>query len=202
MAGAFAFHQTIDSDPSFKQEQGSAAARFLLAPSALAATPGLLDGYGFDQYVAFENVSAARLRPARLVGDRSPAPAAWSPVQLRPEGSDFDQQVYGGLQTTNPALVALQRSIFAPQAYAANVDDTNLSGQMTVAYRVATSINTYATYATGFKSVGLNLNGLPTDALDRPVLSAATVKPEDARHVEVGVKTEPFRGVTRERHGL
>ena len=49
----------------------------------------------------------------------------------------FDQQVYGGLQTTNPALIALQRSIFAPQAYAADVDDTNLSGQMTVAYRLA-----------------------------------------------------------------
>ena len=28
------------------------------------------------------------------------------------------------------------------------------------------------------------------------MLSAATVKPEDVRHVEVGVKTEPFRGVT------
>ena len=49
---------------------------------------------------------------------------------------------------------------------------------------------------TGFKSVGLNLNGLPTDALDRPILSAATVKPEDERHVEVGLKTEPVRGVT------
>ena len=28
------------------------------------------------------------------------------------------------------------------------------------------------------------------------MLSAATVKPEDERHIEVGVKTEPFRGVT------
>ena len=28
------------------------------------------------------------------------------------------------------------------------------------------------------------------------MLSAATVKPEDVHHVEVGVKTEPFRGVT------
>ena len=109
---------------------------------------------------------------------------------------DFDQQVYGGLQTTDPALIALQRSILAPQAYTADVDDTNLSGQMTVAYRFATSVNAYATYATGFKSVGLNLNGVPTDALDRPVLSAATVRPEDERHVEFGVKTEPFRGVT------
>ena len=196
VAGAFAFRQTLDSNPSFKQEQGAAAARFLLAPSAAAATPGLLDGYGFNQYVAFENVSAAVFgQLAWSVTDR---------LRLLPglrfnydqKEVDFDQKVYGGLQTDNPALMALQRSIFAPQAYTADVDDTNLSGQMTVAYKVATSINTYATYATGFKSVGLNLNGLPTDALDRPVLSAATVRPEDERHIEFGVKTEPFRGVT------
>jgi iron complex outermembrane receptor protein len=60
VVGGFAFRQTIDSDPSFRQEQGgSAAARFLLAPTAAAATPGLLDGYGYDQYVRFGNVSAA-----------------------------------------------------------------------------------------------------------------------------------------------
>ena len=50
---------------------------------------------------------------------------------------DFDQQVYGGLQTTDPALIALQRSVLAPQAYTADVDDTNLSGQLTVAYQAA-----------------------------------------------------------------
>ena len=61
---------------------------------------------------------------------------------------------------------------------------------------MADPVNTYATYATSFKSVGLNLNGVPTDALGSPVLSAATVKPEDVRHIEVGVKTKPFRGVT------
>ncbi len=196
VAGAFGFHQTLDSDPSFMQEQGAAAARFLLAPNALSATPGLLDGYGFDQYVEFGNVSAA------LFGQ-----LAWSVtdrLRLLPglrfnydqKDVDFNQVVYGGLQTSDPALIALQRSIFAPQAYKTDVDDTNLSGQMTVAYKVAERVNAYATYATSFKSVGLNLNGLPTDALDRPVLSAATVKPEDVRHVEVGVKTAPFRGVT------
>ncbi len=47
-----------------------------------------------------------------------------------------------------------------------------------------------------FKSVGLNLNGVPTDAHGQPVLSAATVRPEDVRHIEIGVKTEPLRGVT------
>ena len=137
VVGAFAFRQTLDSDPSFKQEQGAAAARFLLAPSAIAATPGLLDGYGFNQYLEFRNVSAALFGQLEWsVTDR---------LRLLPglrfnydqKDVDFDQQVYGGLQTTDPALIALQRSILAPQAYKADVDDTNLSGQMTVAYKVA-----------------------------------------------------------------
>ncbi len=37
---------------------------------------------------------------------------------------------------------------------------------------------------------------MPTDAADQPVLSAATVKPEDVDHFEFGVKTQPFAGVT------
>ena len=196
VGGGFVFHQGIDSDPSFKQEQGPAAARFLLAPTAAAATPGLLDGYGFDQYLRYRGVSAAAFGQLEWeVTDR---------LRLLPglrfnydqKDVDFDQQVYGGLQTTDPALIALQRSVLAPQTYATTVDDTNLSGQATVAYRVATAVNTYATYATSFKSVGLNLNGVPTDAADRPVLSAATVRPEDVQHVEVGIKTTPLRGVT------
>jgi len=109
---------------------------------------------------------------------------------------DFDQQVYGGLQTTDPALIVLQQSILAPQAYAANVSDTNASGQLTVGYKLASRLNAYATYATGFKSVGLNLNGVPTDAANQPVLSAAAVKPEDTRNVELGLKSEPFAGAT------
>ncbi len=196
VAGAFVFRQMIDSDPVIKQEQGSAAARFLLAPSAQAATPGLLDGYGFDQYLTYRNTSAALFGQLEWsVTDR---------LRLLPglrfnydqKDVDFDQQVYGGLQTTDPALIALQRSILAPQSYTADVDDTNLSGQLTVAYKVTRSVNSYATYATGFKSVGLNLNGVPTDASDRPVLAAATVRPENVRHIEVGLKTEPLPGVT------
>jgi iron complex outermembrane receptor protein len=196
VVGAFAFRQTIKSDPVFTQEQGAAAARFLLAPGAAAATPGLLDGYGYNQSVDFGNVSAAVFGQAEwTVTDR---------LRLLPglrfnydqKDVDFSQQVYGGLQTTDPVLVALQRSVLAPQAYKADVDDTNVSGQMTVAYGIASSVNAYATYATGFKSVGLNLNGVPTDAADRPVLAAATVRPEATRNIEIGVKTEPLRGVT------
>jgi iron complex outermembrane receptor protein len=196
VAGAFAFSQSLDSAPSFKQEQGSAAARFLLAPTPAAATPGLLDGYGFDQYVQFDNISAALFTQAEwAITDR---------LRLLPgvrfnydkKHVAFDQQVYGGLQTTDPALIALQRSIFAPQAYTADVDDDNVSGQLTAAYRIGEKVHTYATVASGFKSVGLNLNGLPTDALNQPILAAATVRPERVRHLEAGLKTEPFQGMT------
>ena len=196
VVGAFVYQQSIDSDPVFTQEQGAAAARFLLAPTPAANTPGLLDGYGQTQSVQFGNVSAA------VFGEVSWA--LTDRLRILPglrfnydqKDVHFDQRVYGGLQTTNPVLIALQRSVLAPQAYAADVDDTNLSGQMSVACRVTDRVNAYGTFATGFKSVGLNLNGVPTDALDRPVLSAAVVKPEDVHHFEIGLKTEPFRGVT------
>jgi iron complex outermembrane receptor protein len=196
VAGAFFFRQALDSAPSFRQEQGSAAARFLLAPTPNAATPGLLDGYGYNQFMQFRNTSAAAFGQIELrLTDRL---RLMPGLRLNYDQKDvnFDQQIYGGLQTTNPALIALQRSVLAPQAYTTDTSDTNLSGQATVAYKVADPVNTYVTYATSFKSVGLNLNGVPTDTLGRPVLSAATVKPEDVRHVEVGVKTTPFRRLT------
>jgi iron complex outermembrane receptor protein len=196
VAGGFAFKQTINSDPSFKQEQGSAAWRFLLAPTPAAATPGLLDGYGYNQRMSYGNVSAAVFGQVEwTVNDR---------LRLLPglrfnydqKDVDFDQQVYGGLQTGDPVLLALKLSVLAPQAYTADVDDTNTSGQISIAYKAARAINTYATVATGFKSIGLNLNGLPTDALGNPILGAATVRPEDVLHFEAGIKTEPFRNAT------
>jgi len=196
VVGAFLFDQSLDSNPTFNQEQGSAAARLLLAPTPAAMTPGLLDGYGYKQYVTYDNLSAALFGQAEwAIGDR---------LRLLPglrlnydhKKVDFDQQVYGGLQTTDPALIALKNSIFAPQAYKTSVGDTNTSGQISAAYKVATAVNIYGTFATSFKSVGLNLNGLPTDVNNQPILSAATVKPEDVHHFEVGIKTQPLRNVT------
>jgi iron complex outermembrane receptor protein len=196
VAGVFAFHQTIDSDPAFKQEQGSAAAPFLLAPGANASTPGLLDGYGYSQTVTYGNTSAAIFGQLQWsITDRLRILPGLR-VNYDQKNVEFNQQTYGGLQTTNPALVALQLSVLAPQAYKANVGDANTSRQITAAYKIAERVNAYGTFATGFKSVGLNLNGVPTDANNQPVLAAATVKPEDVRNFEVGIKTTPFRAVT------
>ena len=196
VAGAFLFNQSIVSDPVIKQEQGPAAARFLLAPSANANTPGLLDGYGFNQYLNYSNVSVALFGQLQWsIGDRFRLLPGLR-VNYDDKKVDFNQQTYGGLQTTNPALIALQQSVLAPQAYKANVGDTNTSGQITAAVKVSDRVNAYGTFATGFKSVGLNLGGVPTDANNQPVLSAAVVKPENVHNYEIGVKTTPFRAVT------
>ena len=196
VAGGFVFQQTIESIPRSSRSRVRPRPACCWRRRANAATPGLLDGYGFNQFVDYGNTSAAVFGQVDL--------ALTDRLRLLPglrfnydqKDVDFDQQVYGGLQTTNPALIALQQSILAPQAYRADVDDTNLSGQITAAYALSKRVNAYATYATGFKSVGLNLNGVPTDASNRPVISAATVKPEDVRNIEVGIKTELLRGLT------
>jgi iron complex outermembrane receptor protein len=195
VAGAFGFWQAIDSDPASKQQQGSAASRFLLAPGPLV-TPELLDGYGFNQYLKYGNLSAALFGQLEWsITDRLRILPGLR-LNYDQKNVDFDQQVYGGLQTTNPAEQALKLSVLAPQAYTANVNDTNTSGQTTVAYKITDTVNAFATYSTSFKSVGLNLNGVPTDAFGRPILSAVTVRPEKVRHIEFGLKTEPLRGMT------
>jgi iron complex outermembrane receptor protein len=192
--GGFGFRQTIDS--TGRQEHGAAAARFLLPPTELALTPGLLDGYGQTSDIRSTNVSAAVFGQIEWAVSSRFRVLPGVRFNYDQKAVDYDTQVYGGLQTTDPALIALQRSILAPQSYAANVDDTNLSGQMTVAYQLSESVNAYTTYSTNFKSVGLNLAGVPTDNLGRPIVAAATVRPEDVRHLEIGIKTTPIPGVT------
>jgi iron complex outermembrane receptor protein len=191
--GVFAFHQTIDSDG--RQEHGSAAARFLLAPTPAAATPGLLDGYG--QIADIQSSSTA----AALFGQ-----AEWSVtdrLMLIPglrlnydhKQLDYDSQVYGGLQTTDPVLIALQRSVLAPQQYTADVSDTNVTGQLTAKFLLTDTTHVFGTVSSAVKPIGLNMNGVPADLTGAPIISAATVLPERVRHVEGGIKAEPVRGL-------
>ena len=135
-------------------------------------------------------------RPGRSFAHRSSAFASGTSIQLRPEGRRLRPAGVWRAADQRSGAVALQQSILAPQKYEADIHDTNLSGQLSAAYSIARAINVYATYATGFKSVGLNLNGVPTDAANQPVIAAASVEPEDVRNIEVGLKTELLRGVT------
>ena len=108
--------------------------------------------------------------------------SARHPVQLRQEECRLQPRVYGGLQTTDPALLALKRT----GLYAASVQGRcrrhQHVGPAHVPVQGEPEVDAYATYATAFKPVGMNVGGLPTDANNNPILASAVVRPEDVRH--------------------
>ena len=194
--GFYAFTQQISGDPVQLEQAGSAAYRFALAPSANASTPGLLDGLTSATYTTLDTKSAAIFGQIDWsITDRLHfQPGIRFNYDKKVE--DYERDVYGGLQTTNTALIALQRSVYAPQAFKADVSDNNTSGQLTLAYRANRKLNAYVTYATNYKSVGINNGGLPTDAAGNTILTAAEVKPEYVTNVEAGVKLTFRPGAT------
>mgnify|MGYP003575257787 CR=1 FL=1 len=99
---------------------------------------------------------------------------------------DYDRKTYGGLETNDPALIAIKRSVYTDQAFTTNVNEGNFSGQLTLSFKARQNINTYATYSISYKPVGVNLGGLPTDN-GRVMLELATVRPEDVNHFEFGL---------------
>jgi iron complex outermembrane receptor protein len=86
--------------------------------------------------------------------------------------------------------LALKASVYTDQAFQEQIDDTKLSGQLTMSYKAAKNINTYATYSTNFKPVGINLGGLPS-ANGKVLTELAVVKPEEVQHLEFGIKSTP-----------
>jgi iron complex outermembrane recepter protein len=190
--GLFAFGQAIQSDPVQLEQAGSAQWRFSQSSlSPLWKTPGLLDGYGIATTVSTENTSEALYGQIewRVTERFSLVPGLR--LNYDKKNVDYDRVTYGGLQTTDPALLALKAQVYTPQAFKADVDDTNTTGQLTFQFRASRNVNAYATYATAFKPVGMNVGGLPTDASNSPILASAVVKPENTHNLELGVKTTP-----------
>lgn len=189
--GLYAIGQELNTDPVHMEESGSAQWRFSQnSTNPLWQTPGLLDGYGIKTRSKLNTFSGA------LFGQLD-----WTIVEglhLMPgirlnydeKEVDFDRQTYGGLQTDNPELLALKNAIYSNQAFATDIDDLNWSGQLTLAYRATDRINSFATYSTSYKPVGVNLGGLPTTN-GSPMLELAVIKPETVHHAEVGIKTNP-----------
>lgn len=191
--GAYAFRQTIDSDPIQFLQYGAAAARFLLNPGAAGYRADLLDGYGLNTIVEseFDSVAVFGQLEWKLTDTLRLLPGLR--VNFDRKSVDFESQTYGGPDDVDAAGQALQRTIVASQTYDADVDDTDVSGQLTLSYQPSSAINAYATYAKSYKSVGLNTAGVPNGADGLPALNLATVKPEDINHYELGIKTQPFR---------
>ncbi|SIN88964.1 TonB-dependent receptor [Chitinophaga niabensis] len=194
--GVFVMGQDLKTAPVHIEESGSAQWRFSQSTtSELWKTPGLLDGFGIRTTSRLQTFSAAVFGQLDW--------AITSKLHVLPglrynyddKKVDFNRKTYGGLQTTDPALIALKNIVYTDQVFNAKTDDTNLTGQLTVAFKPNGNINTYATFSTSYKPVGLNLGGLPT-ANGQPMLELAQIKPEYVQHYEVGIKTTPSAAST------
>ena len=105
--------------------------------------------------------------------------------------ANYKRETYGGLQTTDPALISLEeRGLYESGIRYGRIRTDNFSGQVTLQYKAGKAINAFATYAKSYKPVGINIGGLPT-ANGQTLLDLAKVKPEYVNHVEFGLKTKP-----------
>lgn len=189
--GVYALAQDLKTDPVHIEESGDAQWRFSQSTtSPLWATPGLFEGYGIKTTSRLKSFGAAVFGQLDW--------AITERLHLLPglrynydkKDVNYDRKTYGGLQTNDPALIALKRLVYTDQAFVVDADESNFSGQLTLAYKASESINTFVTYSTSYKPVGVNLGGLPT-AGGQPILSLAEIKPEYVTHFEAGVKTKP-----------
>ena len=196
VAGVFIIGQDLKTDPVHTEESGSAQWRFSQSSASNAwQTPGLLDGYGIRTKSGLETFGAAVFgqidwaiteRLHLLPGIR---------YNYDKKEVDFDRKTYGGLDTNDPQLLALKRSVYTDQAFTADVDESNFSGQLTLSFKARRNINAFATYSISYKPVGINLGGLPT-ANGQILLDLATIKPEDVSHFELGMKSNPTKNST------
>ncbi|KQO33845.1 TonB-dependent receptor [Flavobacterium sp. Leaf82] len=192
VVGAFFIDQTSQTDGT--EESGNAQWRFAQSTtSALWKTPGLFEGYGIKTDANIRASSAAVFGQIDwAITDRLHILPGLR-YNFDKKDAHYARTTYGGLQTTDPALLALKKLVYSDQAFDSSTDNTDFSGNLTLTFKASDKINVYATYAKSYKPVGVNVAGLPTDAKGLPLLDLAVIKPEKVNHYEVGVKTSPFR---------
>lgn len=194
VVGVFLLGQKVDITGT--EESGNAQWRFSQSStSELWKTPGLFEGYGIYTDASIKSLSAAVFANVdwELIKGLHVLPGIR--YNYDEKDVDYDRVARGGLETTDPQLIALKNSVYSSQAYASSASENNVTWQLTVAYRPNKRINAFATYSTSFKPVGVNVAGLPTVS-GQPALDLAVIKPEYDKHYEIGVKTTPFDNFT------
>jgi iron complex outermembrane recepter protein len=193
VVGAFGIGQDLKTDPYHIEESGSAQWRFSQnSTSDLWRTPGLLEGYGIKTKSRLETFGAAAFGQLDWAVTKKLHILPGIRYNYDKKKVDFNRQTYGGLQTDDPDLIALKRVVYTDQAFDADVNESNFSGQLTLSYQAKPNFSSFATYATSYKPVGVNLGGLPTSG-GEVMTHLARVKPEYVTHLELGVKTTPTK---------
>ncbi|MCU0446781.1 MAG: TonB-dependent receptor [Microscillaceae bacterium] len=194
--GVFLIDQNLNTSPFHTEESGAAQWRFSQSStSPLWRTPGLFEGYGIRTVSNLKTFGAAVFGQLDFAITEKLSLLAGIRYNYDEKSVDFDRRTYGGLQTSDPALLALKRAVYTDQTFKANVDESNFSGQGTLRYKFNKNFNAYATFSTSYKPVGVNLGGLPT-ASGEILLDLARIKPEYVTHYEAGVKTKPSSKTT------
>ncbi len=194
VAGLFFIDQEVKINGT--EESGSAQWRFSKSSnSSLWETPGLFEGYGIYTKASIKSQSAAAF--ANLDWEVAKGLHFLPGLRFNYDKKDvsYNRVAAGGLQTTDSALLALKNGVYSSQSYVADADENNLTYQLTLAYRGNKRINTFVTYSTSFKPVGVNVAGLPTIG-GKPATDLAVIKPEDVKNIEVGIKTTPIDNFT------
>lgn len=201
--GAFFISQDLNTDPFHIEESGSAQARFSLntnkADTVLWKTPGLFEGYGIKTNSRLQSTGAAVFGQVDWAVTDKLHVLPGVRYNYDKKKVDFNRQTYGGLNTAGlpnqKQLDSIKRIVYSNQAFSTEVEESNFSGQLTVSYKPAKNINTFATYSVSYKPVGVNLGGLPTDK-GRVMTELGAIKPEFVSHYELGAKTNPTKNST------
>src|SRR5690606_32682611 len=178
------------------EESGSAQWRFSQnTTSPNWQTPGLFEGYGISTDASIKSSSAAVFANVDwAVTDRLHILPG---IRYNFDKKDvyYNRTTYGGLDTTDPDLLALKRAVYTDQFFKTGADETNFTYQLTASYKATERINAYATYSTSYKPVGVNVAGLPV--IDGAVaVDLGTIRPEYVKHFEAGLKTSPTDNIT------
>ena len=202
--GLFGFKQRIDTQGT--EQQGSAAAKWSLAPSTDPANPANIPATLAG--LTASNTQYLKADSAALFGQLS-----WKvtdALTIQPglrlnydKKSGFYQRVVTNAQgqaiscttVAEPGTIkgtTQQCGVYQPQVSAPSDSAWNFTYDFNINYKIARDVLAYATYAKSFKTLGINQNGLPLNADNTVNYDASTVKPESVNHYEIGLKTQFF----------
>lgn len=193
VVGVFYIGQDLKSDPYHIEESGDAQWRFSQnSTSELWKTPGLFEGYGIKTNSRLQSTGAAIFGQLDWAVTEKLHILPGIRYNYDKKDVNFDRKTYGGLETDDPALIALKKVVYTDQAFKADGSESNWSGQFTINYKASNRVTSYGTYSTSYKPIGVNLGGLPTSN-GEVLTDLARVKPEYVTHLEFGVKTSPAK---------
>ena len=194
VVGLFVLGQNVTTHGN--EESGKDQWRFVQSSTSnLWKTPGLFDGYGALTNSTIKSLSAAAF--ANIDWKISKALHVLHGIRFNYDKKDvtYDRTTYGGLQTTDSALIVLQQGVYSNQSFATSADENHVTYQITVAYKANEQINAFATYSTSYQPIGVNVGGLPV-INGKTALDLAVIKPEYVKDYEVGIKTTPTENFT------